>query len=213
MGLTAKDTGEGQTFDPIPQKVHHGICVAVIDLGTHLNPTFGKKVHKVLITWELPNERIIIEKESGPENLPRWISAKYTLSLHEKANLRKLLESWRGKGFTMKELEGFDLKNILTVNCMVQVIHNTKDDKTYANVSTVIPLMEGMEKKEAENPYLYFSFEEDFDIPEGVPDWVVDIIKDSDEWKKQFSPKGSGSSQEEQSPFDGPEPDEDQIPF
>ena len=207
MALFASDKGGG-SFDPVPQKIHHAVCIGVIDLGTHLNTIFNKSVHQVLITWELPYEKIVIEKEGqSPEEKSRWISNKYTLSLHEKANLRKMLESWRGKSFTSAELEGFDLKKLLTVNGQLQVIHNKKDDKVYANVNNLMPLMPEMTNLEAENPYVYFSLEESFDIPEGVPDWVMDIIKQSDEWRSQLNGEPDSTSGE-QPPFD-----EGDIPF
>jgi len=39
-----------------------------------------------------------------------------------------------------------------------------------------------MQKKEPENPVRRFSFEEGGNIPEGTPDWIVDYIKQADEW-------------------------------
>jgi len=182
MGLTAKKTGDGKDFDPIPEGFYHAICYSIHDLGTQFNEKFGKNSHKVLITWELPTERIEIEKDGETKDLPRAISKRYTLSLHEKAILRKDLESWRGRSFTEKELDGFDLKNVLGANCAIQIIHNKKDDKVYANISTIVPKIKEWEKKEAENPLKFFSFEENSSIPAGTPDWVADIIKLSNEW-------------------------------
>ena len=112
MPLFAKNKG-GEEFDVIPEAIHHAICYGVYDLGTHINPTFGKSEHKVLIQWELPGQRIDIEKEGKMVNLPRAISKRYTLSLHKKANLRKDLESWRGKSFTEQEEEAFDIIKLL----------------------------------------------------------------------------------------------------
>jgi hypothetical protein len=72
---------------------------------------------------------------------------RYTLSLHEKANLRRELETWRGKKFTAEEGEGFDLEKLLGANCQLQVIHNEKDDGTvYANVQAIVPAGRGLEK-------------------------------------------------------------------
>lgn len=193
MALYARDKGDGQRFDPIPEDIYHGICVGVVDLGTHLNEKFNKRERKVLITWELPDQRLVIEKEGEEKDLPRWASEKYTLSLGEKANLRKMMQSWRGKVFTPKELEGFNLQKLIKVNCLVQIMHNTKDEKTYANVNTVLPL-KNAEKREPENPTMFFSFEEGGDLPEGIPEWVIDIIKQSDEWQAQLS-GGTGVDQ------------------
>lgn len=203
MSLTAKDTGSGQNFDPVPEGMHHAICYALYDLGTQYNEKYGKFAQKVLITWELPDERIEIE---GEGEKPRAISKKYTLSLHEKAILRKDLESWRGKSFTPEELVGFSLTKLLGVNCMLQVIHNKKETKIYSNITSIVPLMKNMEKKEPENRIRYFSFDEHDIIPEDTPGWIIDIIKSSEEWRSK-----NNTDNNEESPF--PPEDNDGIPF
>jgi hypothetical protein len=60
-----------------------------------------------MITWELPTELEVFHEEKGEE--PYVVSKTYTLSMHEKATLRRDLESWRGQGFTEKEAEAFIL--------------------------------------------------------------------------------------------------------
>lgn len=209
MALTAKKSG--QMFDPVSQGLHHAICYAVYDLGTQYNEKFSKYVRKILIGWEIPGERITIEKDGEQKDLPRAISKSYTNSLHEKSQLRKDLESWRGKAFTEHELEGFDILKLLGANCMIQVIHKKKDDKTYANVANIVSLPKGMEKKETENPHKWFSFEEGMDIPDNTPQWIIDIIKSSGEWQTSHG----GMTREVSPPVeDGipPVSDED-IPF
>ena len=64
--------------------------------------------------------------------------------MHEKAALRKDLESWRGKPFTAQELEGFDLEALLSVGCFINVMHQTREGQTYANVAAVMRLPKGM---------------------------------------------------------------------
>mgnify|MGYP001276989949 CR=1 FL=1 len=211
MGLMASDKG-GKGFDPLPEAVYNAVCFWIIDLGIHLDEKFGtgKRQHKVLIGWETPVERITIEKDGVKQDLPRMISKKYTLSLNEKANLRKDLQSWRGRVFTDAELEGFDIKNVLGKSCMIQVIHNKSGDKIYANIAAIMPLMKGTAPLTPENPTVFYSIEDHRDqIPAGVPDWVRDIIKTSDEWQA-FSPV------EESHPAavdDVPNNDNDDVPF
>jgi len=206
MALTAKDKG-GVDFDPTPEGMHQAIAIGIYDLGTQFSEKFGKSAHKCLLMWELPDVRIDIEKDGETVNLPRAISKQYTVSLHEKSALRKDLQTWRGKSFTVDELKGFNVLNVLGANGTLQVIHNKKDDKTYANVAAIMPLVSG-EKKKPENPLRSFSFETDEFPPEGTPEWVLDIIKQSDEWKA----KGASPDM----PPDGDPgfaPDEDDIPF
>lgn len=197
MGLIAKSKGGG-SMKPVSEGMHHGICYGIWDIGTHYKERHSKWVHECIIVWELPEERGVFDGK----DLPRAISNKYTVSLSQKAILRKTLETWRGRAFTEEELTGFDIKNVLGANCYVQVIHNKKDDKTYANIVGVTPLPKGTAKREPENPVKFFSFEDGTNIPDGTPDWIADQIKSAKEW-------GGGATQ----PDDEAPPPEDDIPF
>jgi hypothetical protein len=157
-----------------------------------------------MIMWEIPELLIKFEKDGKEVEAPRVISKKYTLSLGEKANLRKDLQSWRGRAFTMEELEGFDLVNVLEKNCMLQIINTTKDGKTYSNISSILPLYKGMSPIEPFMKPLYFSMSEGFDIPESLPQWIKDIIMKSEEFKNN-----APISQEQ----DNSVPVDDSVPF
>lgn len=182
MGLIANDKGGGD-FDPIAQGIHHAVCYSLFDLGTQFSEAFGNWSHKILLCWEFPEERIKIRKEDKDLDLPRATSKEYTLSLGTKANLRKDLETWRGRAFTADELSGFDVKNILGKNCQIQIIHQAKNDKVYANVASITPLMKGISVKTPENPIRYFAFGDGGEIPEGTPEWIIKKIQASKEWK------------------------------
>jgi hypothetical protein len=180
MGLIA--TAEKKR-DPIADGVYQGVTVSIIDLGTQFNEHFGKSTHQVMITWEIPELTIKFEKDGKEIEAPRVISKKYTLSLGEKANLRKDLQSWRGRAFTDQELEGFDLLNVLEKNCMLQIINTTKDGKTYSNISSILPLYKGMTPIPPYTKAQYYSIAEGFDIPDTIPQWIKDVIMKSEEFK------------------------------
>ena len=185
MGLIAKvPTGNGN-YEPVPEGLHHAVCYRVTDLGTHATP-WDTMVRKVLVSWELPQERIDFERDGVSENLPRVISKKYTLSLHDKANLRRDLENWRGKKFTAQELTGWDLKKIIGANCFLQVLHKeTKEGRTFADVSSIVGLPKKTEKLNPENETAFFSFDDGGDIPEDTPEWITTLIKESVEWQQR----------------------------
>ena len=180
MGLTARDKGGGD-FQPIPEDVYIAICYGIWDIGTQFSEKYGKAIHKVVIVWELPSCRADFERDGKQVNLPRATSKRYTLSLHKKADLRKDLESWRGKKFTDEELRGFDLKKLLGVPCQLQILHNKVDEKTYANIAAIIKAPAGT-KLQTENPLTFFSFEDGTPIPAGTPDWIKDLIQQSEEY-------------------------------
>jgi hypothetical protein len=111
--------------------------VDVQNLGL-VQTAYGPK-HKVRIVWQLGQ----IDEEHGR----RYDVARvYTLSLHERAALRKDLESWRGRKFTEIELsQGFDLERLVGVPAQIQVTHDLSDEGvTFANVSTVLPPAKGV---------------------------------------------------------------------
>jgi len=205
MGLTAK---EEKTYDPISEGVHQGVCYAIYDLGTQYNKMFDKSAHQCLIIWEIPSERIEINKDGQTLSLPRVVSKTYTVSLGERANLRKHLESWRGRSFTAEELQGFDVSKLIGVNGMIQIIHKTTDNKTFANISAILPLYKGMAKLEPENPTVVYRFE-DGEPPEGTPKWIVEKIHESEEWKA----KHGGDDVPPAAAYDGAVPVDEDVPF
>jgi len=199
-------SGDFEPREPVPAGVHAAICYSVYDLGTHSSEYAGqvRERREVLIMWELPDVRIDIDGK----DLPKALSKRFTLSLHEKAALRHMLQGWRNKQFTPQELAGFDLEKLLGVPCQLQVIHKqgTKNpERTFANVGAVLPAMKGYNKK-AENPLRFFAFDDpqNENIPEGTPDWVSDIIMDSKEWDEvpaELQEPASDDDGEEPAPF------------
>lgn len=188
MSLIAKASGEGAP--PVPPGNYAGLCYSVVDLGTQNNGTFGPK-HEIMLTFELPEVRIERQiEQGGPKvNQPRAISQRFTLSLSPKANLSKMLSSWRGKPFTDDELKGFDLRKLLGVPCLINVVHKAgKEGKIYANIATITPLpalmRAGMPAK-PENPMVMFEIEqlqESKDIDPRLPEWVRKVIQKSEEY-------------------------------
>lgn len=182
MALTAKAAG-GTDYTPIEAGVHLAVCYGVYDLGTHHDDIYDKDQHKIVILWEVPDSRIEIERDGIRKDLPRAISSRYTLSLGEKARLRKDLESWRGRPFTAQELEGFDLRNILGKSCQLNIVHNVSKDgaKTFANIAAIMGLPKGVHPLSLENEMQWYSMEEGQSIPETTPEWIRTLIGKSNE--------------------------------
>ncbi len=173
MSLTAKDTPS--TFELPPEGTHLAVCYLVVDLGLQPN-TFNpdKPKHKVLIGWELPEEKMT-------DGRPFAISSIYTISLNEKAVLRQHLEAWRGRKFTEQELAGFNLRNVLGAPCQLSIVHNTvPSGKTYANVAAVMALPKGMQKPSPVNkPLAYDTEEPNQEVLEALPEWIQNKINAS----------------------------------
>lgn len=154
MGLTVKNSGDHGPRELPAEGTHIARCVQLIDLGHQLNERSQKWLHKVLIGWELPEEK----RDDGT---PHMVWGRYTMSLFDSAYLRRDLKSWRGRDFTAAELECFDLKTIVGAPCLLNITHSKSGERTYANVSGVLALTKGMT----------------------VPDQISEsIIFDLDEW-------------------------------
>jgi hypothetical protein len=205
MPITAKENSKPREL--IPEGVHPAICYMVVDIGTHYNPTFDKSARKIVVGWEFPEIRI--KMDDGADK-PKVNSMTLTLSLHEKATLRRLTEGWRGRRFTQEELKGFDVSNLLGVNCQIQIIHEEKNGKTYDNITNILPPSTGKIKVvETENEHLYFSFDDNMDIPENAYEWLVKRIKESEEYQNLHE-----EATEDTRMDDGPpDYDEGEIPF
>ncbi len=145
MAIIASAGSDSTTHTPAPAGTHQAVCVDVIDKGMVETTWEGKKKmqHKIAIAWQIDELR-----DDGKRFV---LYRRYTLSLNEKASLRKDLESWRGRAFTRDEEMGFDVESVIGANCLINIQHNKSGEKTYANVVSVMPLLKGMPKLAAED--------------------------------------------------------------
>ena len=183
MSLTIQATSApARDFEIAPAGNHVAICYAMVDLGQqHIVYNNEEKwQRKVYIGWELSNEQMA-------DGRPFMVSRQFTMSLHEKSTLRAILESWRGRPFTDDELMGFDLKNILSKPCMVNVVHATGNNgRTYANVKSIATMPKGMPVPEQINPTMLFEFgDQGFDEDKyiALPQWLQTKISESKDYQ------------------------------
>ena len=94
----------------IPSGNYIARCYKMVEIGTVKTEWQGqeKELKKARFYWELPNEMRVFNPEKGEQ--PLSIDKEYTMSMGDKATLRKDLESWRGKAFTDVEATSFDVK-------------------------------------------------------------------------------------------------------
>jgi len=216
MGFIASDNGGGN-FKRVPAGVHIGRCYSLIDLGTqHSSGQYGEKFqHKVRISWELfgedeNGEPLTIDVDG--QDMPLTISKSYTMSLHEKAALRKDLAAWRGRDFTDEEANGFDVSKLIGAYCMVNVTTSESNGKTYSNVVGLTPLPAALKnaKPAAVHENVLFNLDEpDLTVLKGFHEKLQEAIKRSPEWAQKFgggftAPNGGGASADTDIPFIDP---------
>lgn len=164
--MKVSDNG-GKGFDLEPG-IYEAVCFGLIDIGTQHGEWQGQKKlqHQAIIKFELLDETY--DDENG-DTCRMQFAQFYTLSLHEKAKLRKHLNGWRGREFTPEELKGFEMKNVLGKNCMLVIGHSESGKSVVESVSKF-----KKEPVKAERELEYFSFE---DFEGAFPEWMSDGIK------------------------------------
>ena len=215
MGFLATDSGGGN-FKRVPAGVFIGRCYSLIDLGTQLSSgQFGEKLqHKIRIGWELfgedeNGEPLTVDVDG--KTMPMTISKSYTVSLHEKAGLRKDLAAWRGRDFTEEEARAFDVSKLVGAYCMVNVTTSETNGKTYSNVAGLTPLPGALKNAKPAPVHEQVIF--DLDAPDmavfnSFHEKLQDAIKRAPEWARHN--KGATQAQ----PVAAGEFDEsEEIPF
>jgi len=168
--MIISDTGNG-TYEQLDEGMYPAIAVLIAGVGTQRTPFKNddgtdKVQKKMIVQWE--TEKGLIAKE-------------YTVSLNEKANLRKDLESWRGKRFTDEELKGFDMSTLLGKGCTIQVMHN---DNGYAKVANVLPVTNKDFK--AKKPAILFDIDNYKDVDlDKLPAWIQKKVNESFEAREK----------------------------
>lgn len=205
MGFIATDTGGAGNFKRVPAGVFIGRCYSLIDLGTQASSgQFGeKKQHKIRIGWELfgedegGNQLTVI---SGGREMPMTINKIYTISLHEKAALRRDLTAWRGKDFSENEVKAFDVSNMVGEWCMVNVTTSETNGKIYSNVGGLTPLPGALKNSKPNPVHEHVVF--DLDAPDmtvfaGFHSKLQEIIMRSPEWEVVAANQSSQEADED----------------
>jgi hypothetical protein len=182
---------EGGDFVPPPAGTFPALCFRLIDLGTQNTSYKGeeKTTHQILIGWELKGEDTIME-----DGRPMSIHKRYTWSMHEKATLRKHLEAWRGLKFAERDFGpgGFDVRNLLGKACMISIMHEEREGRTYANIAAISKLPKGMSAGSLINESVYLWLSPDGfepDIFESLSEGLKSTIKKSPEYQALVSGK------------------------
>ena len=179
MNINQFNSG-GSSHPPMDAGTYFGVCVGVVDIGTHTETWEGKDIvrNQLILLFDFPTETI----EINGEQKPRCQSLKLTKSTHEQAKLRKHLIAWRGRDFTDDELKDFSLRKLLGIPASIGVIQDTYNGKTYAKILTLGKLPKGVELPKADRKIYFDMLDADtYDAIEELPDWIIKEINQSAE--------------------------------
>jgi hypothetical protein len=200
-------------FAICPVGNHVAICNAVIDLGLQPgSPQYPDPKRQVYVRFELPTEQVKYVKDGQEITGPMSIGKTFTASMSEKANLRKFVESWFGKKFPNDAAAAdFDHAALLGRKCLLNVTHNEKGEKTYANISAATPIPKGMTADYPQhNGSLFFDLTagDQSDVFNRLPEWLQKKITE------RLEEQPAQKSAESEYLGSGNKPDfDDDIPF
>lgn len=178
------------SFVLAPPGTHSGYLTKIIDLGTTYNDMYNKDQHKVCFMYELSSA--LMEPNDEGVQKPFVIAEFLTLSMNEKANLRKRIEAWQSRGFNSdEEAESFEIGDLLGKAALITVIHVKKQDKKTdrASIASVIDVPQGMQMPERVADLLMFDFENYSEETLGkLSDKMQEMIRGSQEYEAMFNP-------------------------
>lgn len=118
------------SFEPCPEYTGKAVCVDVTPLRKQPSQFGERDVFKVVFEVDM-------EKEDGTRFCV-W-SRYFTPSLNEKANFRKFVRGWYGRDLSKQELEDFDTETLVGKPAQLVVVHEHRDNETYANIMACLP--------------------------------------------------------------------------
>lgn len=214
MKLPKPNEGGGPRENPQPG-TYVGTCIGLRDLGTQTREFMGEKktAHEIMLTWELTDELM-------SDGRPFAVSKFYRWSMHEKSNLRKDLEAWRGKAFEPQDFDGetaFNTRNLLGKPAMIGVVeYQKKNGERSTKVDSVSKPMKGLVFPKPVNPLVYFSLEPD-EFEQATYDSFSDGLKDLISKSPEYSAlKKAGGNVKQTNQHDGLNAGtdlDDEIPF
>lgn len=192
--VTAKDAGAHYAAHPEGQFA--AFCVDVVNLGTNVEQFPGqepREVAKVALVFATGERQ---EDESLT-----FITTEMTISANEKANLRKFMESWRGKSYSAEEADaGLPVSKMYGKPALLTIEHVvTRKGRKFAKISSIVPLPKTMP---APNGNLLQEYERPKFLTDRKAAYAEALRKHRGEQQDQPDPE-----------YPGDDPEDDDIPF
>ena len=238
MSLTLKQ-GEND-FQKLEKGIYHATCFRMVDLGTQDNTYKGEtnKRLQVRLDFEItealdPDTNQVLMADGRPFG----VGKEYTASLFESANLRKDLESWRGKSFTQEELDSLELTDFLGCTVKIEVGLTQQTAEFAGGNPKIMRLSEprnGTEQVATVNPQVAFDMSvycDEFngnsnanskamcDVFDEVPAYLQKKVEESYEYRAAVEKGARASTVEVEAPAESladlasSSDDDDKLPF
>lgn len=166
----AKDSGFEREL--IPAGTHAARCVRVIEIGKQYSKLYDNESNKVIIVLSLPHVLVTV----GGEEKQAFISNPFgiTISNNDRSSMKQYTRALDPKG------EAKSLGDFLNQVCQVLVTHRQKDDKTYARLDSIAPILPGFPVPELDTEPLWFRWQApDPEVWKKLPDFQKELIKEA----------------------------------
>lgn len=184
--MTTKAPKQESNYEIVPAGNHVARVYRFLHIGTAPEEYMGesKEMNKIMLGFELLNEKKVFKEEKGPE--PLAISREFTLSMGKKSNLRKFIEDMLGIAFMDTEAYSFDVESLIGEACLLNVVHVTsKNGNEYALAKSASPLPKGMEVPKAYNPVQKLSYDNfNEELFNSLPKFIKEKIMKTKEFKE-----------------------------
>jgi hypothetical protein len=156
MKFTAPTAYYGNTNDnyrPCPPGVFAAALYRVLDMGTQTEIFDGKQSQrrKILLSFE-----ILDDDATTNDGAHLSVHKRFSWTMHPQGSLRGFLANWRGKPFTDTEANSFDFERVMGQVALLNIIHNERQGKVFANISSITPLPRGMTAAKPQNQHVMF---------------------------------------------------------
>lgn len=161
---------KGGDFEATPAGNHVARLYSIIDIGLQDGGQYEDK-RKIVLTFELGNELM-------KDGRPFAISQFFTASLHEKAGLCLALEAIAGRKLPEEKKATFDMRTMLGIPCMLNVVHETGGDgKVRAKIKGFGQLPKGLEAPALVNEKVFYDLDApDKAVYDSLPDWIKKLV-------------------------------------
>jgi len=138
--ITAR--GSDAKFKAHPDGQFVGQCVDTIDLGEKIQDYPGTP------SYLAPTCVLVFRTGERNDETGDYIdiAREFTVSMSDKANLRKFLEQWRGKPYTAEQIkDGVPLDKLTGNHGLLTIAHRTSaKQRTYANITACVGIPKQM---------------------------------------------------------------------
>jgi len=117
-------------FEACPEYTGKAVIVDVTPLRKQQSQFGERDVFKVVFEVEMQRD----------DGTPYCVWSKnFTPTLNEKSNFRKFLRGLYGRDLSKQEMEDFDTESLIGKTAQVVVVHEFKENETYANIAACTP--------------------------------------------------------------------------